>query len=129
MSNKTKARLLNATPAALPELRKGGETEDLPRAGDDAADDRADDQANDNPSPAGTAGQDQGVVAACGNCLFWLSKDGASGECRARSPLPMLMGFREGLRGPEPVINGFFTPTNSRIWCGDWKPKPNMSVN
>jgi hypothetical protein len=57
----------------------------------------------------------------CANCWFFFpAKDGKSGSCRRHAPTPIVVGMRATLTGTtEPVIDGYFPPTNPSIVCGD----------
>lgn len=70
---------------------------------------------------------------SCKTCAaFFRRYAGATtGECRARSPVPIMIGISQaapvpviGMKnggGGQPVINGFFPPTSENIWCMEWQ--------
>jgi hypothetical protein len=73
---------------------------------------------------------------SCKTCAcFFRSHSGArEGQCRRKSPVPVLLGvahapqlpgiigMKNGANQPQPVINGFFPPVAEHIWCMEWLP-------
>jgi hypothetical protein len=73
---------------------------------------------------------------SCKSCAcFFRNHAGArTGQCRARSPVPIMIGVsqmpslpsiigaKNGAGNPQPVINGFFPPVDETVWCMDWQP-------
>jgi hypothetical protein len=69
----------------------------------------------------------------CANCEWYFKENPKvrTGYCRARSPLPIMIGVQQAAQLPglrmnghgqaQPVINGYFPPTSDHIWCGDWQ--------
>lgn len=69
-------------------------------------------------------------------CFFRRHAGAREGECRRKSPTPVLIGMAHppqlggGIIGmkngamsqPQPVINGYFPPTSESIWCMEWLP-------
>lgn len=72
-------------------------------------------------------------------CFFRTRPNARDGQCRARSPVPIVIGVAAtpalpGLVGgkngmPQPIVNGFFPPVNENIWCMDWQPLADETVS
>lgn len=56
----------------------------------------------------------------CGNCPFYFpNANPATGNCREDSPKAIMIGMtNHPLRGPMPVVEGYFPPTAAAIVCG-----------
>ena len=65
----------------------------------------------------------------CADCRFFLALDatGDNGVCRGSTPTAILMGMRQGIGRPEPVIQSFFAPMMSGGWCGKHEHKITLS--
>lgn len=70
---------------------------------------------------------------ACINCSAYLTENEKVGYCRARPPLPVMVGQREvrqalmapGQQGQiEPVILTFFPQMIPSGWCREWQEPP-----
>lgn len=70
----------------------------------------------------------------CKTCSAYLPSrpNARDGQCRARSPLPVLVGMAQqpsvgailgGMNGGHavPVVQGYFPPVHEDIWCRDWR--------
>ena len=67
-------------------------------------------------------------TATCGTCRHFVpnANDLRIGQCRARSPVPLVAGMRQTPAGPQPVIDGFFAPVGRDVWCGEFLAKLEM---
>jgi hypothetical protein len=65
----------------------------------------------------------------CSNCDAYLVGDKDSGHCRARPPVPMVMGVRQNpISGQqEPVIHALFPVMNAKSWCREHQLKMDLS--
>lgn len=68
-------------------------------------------------------------------CFFRRHAGAREGECRRKSPTPVLIGMAHplppgkilGMKNgamsqPQPVINGYFPPVAETIWCMEYLP-------
>jgi hypothetical protein len=65
---------------------------------------------------------DTGSINGCGNCRHWLSVTGSQGGiCRARPPVPLLLGMQRSAIGqPQPVVATYWPETAQDMACGEW---------
>lgn len=54
----------------------------------------------------------------CGTCEFYMA---ATRVCRRLPPTPIMLGLKEGLAGPEPVIMAYFPSMMPNGWCGEFQ--------
>lgn len=63
----------------------------------------------------------------CGTCRWFAPgpeiKLPRIGQCRAVAPVPILVAMKQGPRGPEPAVAGYFPPTAGDCWCGLHMPR------
>ena len=56
----------------------------------------------------------------CGNCNAYLKGNEQKGWCRARPPVPLVVGIqppRIAGQNPEPIIQALFPPMAHDSWC------------
>jgi len=75
---------------------------------------------------------------SCKTCMAFCPLQAGSkhGYCRARSPVPVLLGMQQmpqvsgligGMNGAQmaqPVVQGFFPPVDQDCWCMEWQQAP-----
>ena len=62
----------------------------------------------------------------CKTCGAFNALNRSIGECRSRSPMPILLGHVQppsGMGQSQPIVQGFFPPVRDDIWCGEWRPR------
>lgn len=74
-----------------------------------------------------------GLKASCGNCSAWVREKGKQGICRARPPVPLIVGMQKqpgfpGLSPTQvsPLVSSFFPPMLEVGWCREWEPRVDM---
>jgi hypothetical protein len=64
-----------------------------------------------------------GTVDGCGNCRFYLDDPMCSGGiCRRLPPVPVMLGLKNGPKGPEPTIGTCWPEVMRDRWCGQHEP-------
>jgi hypothetical protein len=73
------------------------------------------------------------LIANCGNCNAYMKENPIQGVCRAKPPVPILLGIKQravlqGLpdSGAEPMITSYFPPMRKEGWCREWEPTEAM---
>jgi hypothetical protein len=69
---------------------------------------------------------------SCKTCNAWKKLNEKHGACRARPPVPVMLGMaqRQALDGlslragpPEPQVLPFFPTMSASDWCREWQPR------
>lgn len=67
-----------------------------------------------------------GITKNCGNCAYFkrVSVGQQGGLCRARPPVPLMVGMAQNpmTKEPFPVINTYWPQIPDSEWCGDHNP-------
>lgn len=78
------------------------------------------------------------MMASCGNCRFFVPQAKTKsrttqqeieiGGCRAHAPTPIVVGMQQHpiTQQMQPLIDGYFPPTNEELWCGDYLPRHSL---
>jgi hypothetical protein len=71
--------------------------------------------------------------ACCGNCNAYMKENPNQGVCRAKPPVPLMIGMakRHQLAGlpqqnAEPIVTSYFPPMRKEGWCREWEPTSEM---
>lgn len=65
----------------------------------------------------------------CENCNAFLEENKTQGFCRANPPVPVFMGFRQGLESPYgqpnniPMVTSYFPQMLKTGSCRQWQKK------
>lgn len=109
---------------------------DMPLPGEAPLDQKKD-TLNGEASPAV---DEEKLVAKCGNCFAFMRDavgpnhpigQPVSGHCRLSPPIPIFFGMAPSpLAGgaPVPVIQPWFPPTNTDVYCCQWRPEPGVAM-
>lgn len=71
-----------------------------------------------------------GFTKSCGNCQFFqrVALGNPLGNCRARPPVPLMLGMGKGPAGPVPVVNTYWPQLPDNAWCGGWEQKVHVDI-
>lgn len=74
------------------------------------------------------------MTKACKTCAAFsrMAPGSVNGMCRARSPVPVLLGMQQlppvsglvrgmnGHQAAQPIVQAFFPPVHEDCWCMEW---------
>jgi hypothetical protein len=76
------------------------------------------------------------IEKCCATCTAYVPENEAQGVCRARPPVPIVVGMSQPKVAlangapPQPVFSGAFAPVGAQSWCRDgWEPQRDLRPN